>query len=724
MAISLAMAVGVALVQPSTARAISTDAQQSFISSLVAPAQAAQRQYGVPASVAIAEAILDSAWGTTRAAKQAKNYFNTTCRATMTGAQFVKLAEAQVGKPYVLGAEVAISQSNPAKFDCSELVEWLYGRSGNRITDLAAAQYNVTRAVSLSSPQVGDLVFLRNNPARANGIGHVAVVTKKLASGDWEVIEARGRAYGVVKSTLGYWKQRKYFAGMRRYSSFLLADDSTVELSSSASAYQHGCVTITEGGTTTRYAGYTSVSNGFADRAAIIASAGKYKAARAAMGDVNDFVRELAKADRPKSSDSYATSLRELISTYALTDYDVVPLTVVLASGASGTKVTALQYLLRRAGLSVTVTGGYSSGTKAAVKKYQNSKKLDNDGEAGPITLTALAPQLKTGASGDAVRALHALLSDFGYATDSGAGFAGTTAAAVKAFQSAVGLRASGTVNANTWAKLFMAVDPAPVPTITGPAQTDATLTAVPGDWDSAVTLSYQWLRGSQAISGATGPTYQVRPGDVGKTLRVAVTGTEAPFTPITRTSAATAEVAKASFTATPAPAISGDAKVGQTLTAAVGDWSPAAASATYQWFRGKSPITKATGASYTVQAADLGAKLRVTVVGSRPGYVTGEQTSAETVEITKGDFNAPKPKLSGKAKVGKKLTVSTGTWAAVTVSFEFQWYRGTTKIKGATTASYKVAKVDKGKVLSVRITGAASGFNTAERRVASPKVG
>ncbi|HRM76594.1 MAG TPA: hypothetical protein PLI13_18085, partial [Paracoccus sp. (in: a-proteobacteria)] len=59
----------------------------------------------------------------------------------MTPAQFASLADDQVGKPYVLGAEAAISNPNPPKFDCSELVEWLYGRSGNRITDLAAWQY-------------------------------------------------------------------------------------------------------------------------------------------------------------------------------------------------------------------------------------------------------------------------------------------------------------------------------------------------------------------------------------------------------------------------------------------------------------------------------------------------------------------------------------------------------------------------------------------------------
>ncbi|MFT3861970.1 C40 family peptidase [Micropruina sp.] len=188
------MALSVALIDVSggTAATVSASAKQKFIDKVVSPAQKAQRSYGVPASVSIAQAIVASDWGTSSVSDKANNYFDTRCSASMTAKQFAALADAQVGKPYVLGAEASISNADPAKFDCSELVEWLYGRSGNRITDLAAAQYNATKKVT-GSPKVGDLVFLRNNPARSNGIGHVAVLTKKLSNGDWRIIEARGQ---------------------------------------------------------------------------------------------------------------------------------------------------------------------------------------------------------------------------------------------------------------------------------------------------------------------------------------------------------------------------------------------------------------------------------------------------------------------------------------------------------------------------------------------------
>lgn len=148
----------------------------------------------------------------------------TTKFAPMTAEQFRSELIGQVGKPYVLGAEASPNDPNPPKFDCSELVQWAFERNGCPIGDLAAAQYDKTRALKYGeSPRVGDLVFLRNNPARWNRIGHVAVITAKLNNGDWEIVEARGRKYGVVRSSLSYWKTRKYFTGVRRYEPFKLA---------------------------------------------------------------------------------------------------------------------------------------------------------------------------------------------------------------------------------------------------------------------------------------------------------------------------------------------------------------------------------------------------------------------------------------------------------------------------------------------------------------------
>ncbi len=78
-----------------------------------------------------------------------------------------------------------------------------------------------------------------------------------------------------------------------------------------------------------------------------------------------------------------------------------------------------------------------------------------------------------------------------------------------------------------------------PTPTITGSAVEGSTLTAVPGTWDAGVTLVYHWLRNGVVITGATSSTYQTVAADVGTSITVKVTGKEAGYTSVAKTSAA-----------------------------------------------------------------------------------------------------------------------------------------------------------------------------------------
>lgn len=86
-------------------------------------------------------------------------------------------------------------------------------------------------------------------------------------------------------------------------------------------------------------------------------------------------------------------------------------------------------------------------------------------------------------------------------------------------------------------------------PTISGTATVGSTLTANPGTWTgSSITFTYQWRQCDAAganctsIAGATNNTYVIASGDVGHTIRVAVTGTDATG-PNTVTSVQTATV-------------------------------------------------------------------------------------------------------------------------------------------------------------------------------------
>ncbi|PJJ48197.1 carboxypeptidase family protein [Mumia flava] len=81
-------------------------------------------------------------------------------------------------------------------------------------------------------------------------------------------------------------------------------------------------------------------------------------------------------------------------------------------------------------------------------------------------------------------------------------------------------------------------------PRIKGKAKKGRTLRAKAGSWGpGAVKLSYRWTRNGKAIKKATRAKYKVTKRDVGKKIRVSVTGRKASYTTAKRTSAKTKRV-------------------------------------------------------------------------------------------------------------------------------------------------------------------------------------
>lgn len=257
-----------------------------------------------------------------------------------------------------------------------------------------------------------------------------------------------------------------------------------------------------------------------------------------------------------------------------------------------------------------------------------------------------------------------------------------------------------------------------PVPTITGTATVGRTLTAVAGTWTPApVTLSYRWLRGGVAIPGATAASYQLAAADRGTRIAVQVTGTRVGYTSTTMTSKATAEVAMATLTATPKPTITGTRRVGLTLVAVPGTWGPGTVDLSYQWYRGSSRIRDARDGVYVLVAADRGKRITVKVTGGRAGYLSVTRSSAPTRRIAAGDL-APVsvPAITGVPAVGERLTADPGPWGPDPVKLAYRWLRSGKAIRSATGASYRLTAADKGKRVSVRVTGSKPGYTTRSR--------
>jgi hypothetical protein len=139
-----------------------------------------------------------------------------------------------------------------------------------------------------------------------------------------------------------------------------------------------------------------------------------------------------------------------------------------------------------------------------------------------------------------------------------------------------------------------------------------------------------------------------------------------------------------------------------------------------YQWYRGAAVIPGANAATYAVQAADVGARLKVAVAGTSPGYETVIRTSGGTEAVITGTLSAGKPVVSGTRKVGRTLTAKPGTWSPSGVILTYKWYRGSAAIAGADKVTYKLVKADKGRKVTVRVRGTAAGYTTLEK-VSSP---
>lgn len=80
-----------------------------------------------------------------------------------------------------------------------------------------------------------------------------------------------------------------------------------------------------------------------------------------------------------------------------------------------------------------------------------------------------------------------------------------------------------------------------------------------------------------------------------------------------------------------------------------------------------------------------------------------GQAVTKRDVTLTSKITNVSVPKVSGTAAKAKTLTASSGSWSLVVdVQHAYQWYRGSSKISGATKSTYKATSSDVGKQLKV----------------------
>lgn len=213
------------------------------------------------------------------------------------------------------------------------------------------------------------------------------------------------------------------------------------------------------------------------------------------------------------------------------------------------------------------------------------------------------------------------------------------------------------------------------LPVISGSAINGQTLSVTSGTWTNSPTgYAYQWLANSVAIAGATATTYTLTASEVGKTISVSVTATNAAGS-----SGATAPAVGPVGSATSIPVnsvlpiISGTPAVGQTLTAGNGTWTNSPTSYTYQWKANGTNISAATSSTYLLTSSEAGKVITVTVTAtnaSGSASATSSATSSVTATVTWDPLN----KGSNIVLTNSNLTVSNASAGAST-----QFARSTT---------------------------------------------
>ncbi|MHA7286272.1 S8 family serine peptidase [Arthrobacter sp. MDT3-44] len=164
---------------------------------------------------------------------------------------------------------------------------------------------------------------------------------------------------------------------------------------------------------------------------------------------------------------------------------------------------------------------------------------------------------------------------------------------------------------------------------------------------------------------------------------------------------------------------ITGNARVGQTLTADPGVWSPAPEAFTYQWLRNGEPITvHGTGRDHVLEAADYDKHLSVVVTGTRTGSASVSATSPQTGLIAPGELTGSTPAIRGTAAFGQTLTADAGTWTTGTL-LEYRWFRDGVLLTGKTGSTYVIALEDVGHPISVQVLGSQAGYGTLQKESA-----
>ena len=195
-------------------------------------------------------------------------------------------------------------------------------------------------------------------------------------------------------------------------------------------------------------------------------------------------------------------------------------------------------------------------------------------------------------------------------------------------------------------------------------------LTGNQGSWSPVCVpisgYTYQWYRGSTAISGATALNYTTQAADVGSSVKLQVTACD------TLNACNSADSNSVTVSCTPTNSVaptmnhSGNGFIATQIgVSSNGTWSTPTGCGTnsfrYEWFSGST--LRGTASTYTTQSVDIGSTITLKVQAFNSHSSSAYKASSNSFVVVPAPTNSVAPSISGTTSVGQQLTGNDGTW-------------------------------------------------------------
>lgn len=250
-------------------------------------------------------------------------------------------------------------------------------------------------------------------------------------------------------------------------------------------------------------------------------------------------------------------------------------------------------------------------------------------------------------------------------------------------------------------------------PSVSGTTTVGSRLTASSGSWKPAADVRHRWFADGKPIAGATGSSYTLGAGDLGRRITVRVKAVSSGYVPGVATAVA-GTVARGTLRNPDAPAVRGTPQVDEVLEATPGSWEPGGVETSVQWYADGRPVAGATGWRLRLDQQHIGKRLTAQVTATAPGYERAVVRSSQTSPVVAGTIEVREPfAIGGVPRSGRVLTVRAGRVSPSDARVLYTWRRDGDLVPGATGETYVLGRDDVGSRISLTVELLRTGYQT-----------